>query len=57
MFSTDVFIANPGNVTTATRTVLVDDPNGPVITLKGANPMTLECSVGYVEPGATATDG
>src|SRR5262249_42823671 len=46
-----------GNATTTTRTVIVADANGPVITLNGDNPMTVECGNGYVEPGATATDG
>src|SRR5205823_5269388 len=46
-----------GNTSTATRTVNVVDTNAPVITLNGLNPMTVECGSGYVEPGATATDG
>jgi hypothetical protein len=45
-----------GNTTTVTRTVNVVDTTGPVITLNGANPMTIECGTGYTEPGATATD-
>jgi N-acetylneuraminic acid mutarotase len=28
----------------------------PVITLKGANPMTVQCATGFTDPGATATD-
>lgn len=39
-----------------TRTVNVVDVTGPVITLNGANPMTVECNTGYAEPGATALD-
>jgi len=46
-----------GNISTATRTVIVADATGPIISLNGANPMTVECGNGYVEPGATATDG
>jgi predicted outer membrane repeat protein len=46
-----------GNTATATRTVVVKSSSGPKITLNGANPMTLECSHGYSEPGAVATDG
>jgi large repetitive protein len=39
-----------------TRTVNVVDVTGPVITLNGANPMTVECNTAYVEPNATALD-
>jgi len=39
-----------------TRTVNVVDTTAPVITLAGANPMTLEVGTAYVEPGYTATD-
>ncbi len=45
-----------GNKSTAARTVTVADTTAPVITLKGATPMNVECGSGYVEPGATATD-
>ena len=45
-----------GNKATATRTITVSDSTPPTITLKGANPMSVECATGYVEPGATATD-
>src|SRR5204863_20796 len=45
-----------GNTATATRTVNVVDTGGPVITLNGANPMTIECGAGYTEPGASAID-
>ena len=44
------------------RTPLLDsitepsDTTPPVITLNGANPLTLECGTAYVEPGATALD-
>jgi|GEM_PF-905663 len=45
-----------GNTVTATRTVNVVDTTPPSITLNGANPMTLECHSGFVDPGATASD-
>lgn len=45
-----------GNTANATRKVIISDSTAPVITLKGSNPMTVECGTGYAEPGATATD-
>lgn len=39
-----------------TRQVLVEDDTVPVITLLGANPITLDCGSNYVEPGATVAD-
>ncbi len=39
-----------------TRTVNVVDTLAPVITLTGANPMVVECSMGFSDPGATAED-
>ncbi|MEK6299306.1 MAG: immunoglobulin-like domain-containing protein [Acidobacteriota bacterium] len=36
------------------RTVSDDQP--PIITLNGANPLTVECHMPYTEPGAIATD-
>ncbi|MCI0745114.1 MAG: DUF5011 domain-containing protein, partial [Verrucomicrobia subdivision 3 bacterium] len=41
---------------TVTRTVNVVDTTPAIITLNGANPMTVECHTAYVEPGATASD-
>ncbi|MDP2895660.1 MAG: DUF5011 domain-containing protein [bacterium] len=38
------------------RTVNVVDTSAPVITLSGANPMTLQVGTPYAEPGFTATD-
>ncbi|HPO17100.1 MAG TPA: DUF5011 domain-containing protein, partial [Candidatus Hydrogenedentes bacterium] len=38
------------------RTVQVQDTAPPVIALIGANPLTLECSSAYADPGATVTD-
>jgi N-acetylneuraminic acid mutarotase len=37
-------------------TVAVADTTPPVITLNGANPMTIECHTGFTDPGATAND-
>ncbi len=39
-----------------TRTVTVVDTTAPVITVNGANPMTVECHTTFTDPGATATD-
>ena len=46
-----------GNETVVTRTVVYSDPEAPVITLKGENPMTIKVGAGYVEPGYSAYDG
>ncbi len=54
---TITYTANDGyNTATATRTVNVVDTIAPVITLNGANPMTVECHTSFTDPGATATD-
>ncbi|MBN2036519.1 MAG: DUF5011 domain-containing protein [Chitinispirillaceae bacterium] len=48
-----------GNVSTKKRTIIVSeapDTEPPVITLNGANPLTLEEGTPYVEPGYTAID-
>ena len=45
-----------GNTATATRTVNVVDTTAPVITVNGADPLTVECSVVFSDPGATASD-
>ncbi|HEX8775139.1 MAG TPA: immunoglobulin-like domain-containing protein [Pyrinomonadaceae bacterium] len=46
-----------GNAATpVTRTVNVVDTLAPVITLNGANPMTVECHTSFTDPGATAHD-
>jgi CSLREA domain-containing protein len=37
-------------------TVTVVDQTAPVITLNGANPLTVECANGFTDPGATALD-
>jgi hypothetical protein len=44
------------NATPVTRTVNVVDTTRPVITLFGANPITVECSASFTDPGATASD-
>ena len=46
-----------GNTGTAQRTVIVQDSQGPVITLTGANPYTVERLDTYTDPGATADTG
>jgi hypothetical protein len=45
-----------GNIATKTRTVNVVDTTPPLITLVGANPMTVECHTVFADPGATASD-
>jgi hypothetical protein len=66
---TDLDVTQPGTYTvtyratdtagftdTTTRTVIVEDTEGPEITLLGASPFSLECGTPYEEPGATALD-
>jgi hypothetical protein len=45
-----------GNTVTADRTVTVVDTTAPTLALNGANPMTVECHTGFVDPGVTASD-
>jgi hypothetical protein len=45
-----------GNTATNTRTVQVVDTVAPVVTLNGADPMTVECHSAFSDPGATASD-
>ncbi len=46
-----------GNAATpVTRTVNVVDTTAPVITLNGANTLTVECHTTFTDPGATADD-
>jgi hypothetical protein len=45
-----------GNVGEAFRRVNVVDTTAPVITLKGANPMTVSASTIFTDPGVTVTD-
>jgi hypothetical protein len=54
----DLTVTDSGSLTaTATLTVTVNpDATPPIITLYGANPMTVECPYGFVDPGAAASD-
>ncbi|MGH9839836.1 MAG: DUF5011 domain-containing protein [Blastocatellia bacterium] len=45
-----------GAFRSCSSTVTVVDQTAPAITLYGANPMTVECPYGFVDPGAAATD-
>lgn len=45
-----------GGTSDTHRTVTVEDTQGPVITLNGANPLQVECHSNFTDPGATATD-
>ena len=44
------------NSTTVNPAYTVVDETRPVITLNGANPITVECHTSFTDPGATATD-
>lgn len=46
-----------GFTSEATRVVTVQDTVAPVITLNGANPMTVGFGTVFTDPGATASDG
>ena len=43
-------------VSYSTNTIVVTDTTAPVITLNGANPLTVECHLAFVDPGVTAND-
>jgi uncharacterized repeat protein (TIGR01451 family) len=45
-----------GNSASCQQTVTVNDATAPVITVNGANPMTVECHTAFTDPGATASD-
>ncbi|HEX8188757.1 MAG TPA: immunoglobulin-like domain-containing protein, partial [Pyrinomonadaceae bacterium] len=45
-----------GNSASCQQTVTVNDATAPVVTLNGANPMTVECHTTFTDPGATAAD-
>jgi hypothetical protein len=45
-----------GNTASVTNIVSATDTTSPVITVLGANPMTIECGTVYAEAGATALD-
>lgn len=46
-----------GNEATATRTIRYDDPEAPILSLKGDNPMSILVGSDFVEPGVIAWDG
>lgn len=39
-----------------TVSINIVDTDAPTITLNGPNPMTVECQIGFVDPGASASD-
>ncbi|MCK5862054.1 MAG: DUF5011 domain-containing protein [Candidatus Hydrogenedentes bacterium] len=45
-----------GENTSVSRTIRIEDSVSPVITLTGDNPMTVECSDTFTDPGAVAAD-
>ena len=45
-----------GNTAYATNTIVVVDATGPVVTLIGENPLTVECQATFSDPGASAID-
>jgi hypothetical protein len=49
-------IDSTGNPAYATNTIVVVDVTAPVITLNGANPLTVECHGLFADPGASAND-
>jgi hypothetical protein len=49
-------VSDGSHTASATRTVNVVDTSVPVITVNGANPMTVECHTSFIDPGATAND-
>jgi hypothetical protein len=54
---TITYTATDGTETAvAARTVIVVDTAAPAITLNGANPLIVECSANFSDPGATAFD-
>lgn len=52
----DVSDASGNAAPTVIRTVVVADPNPPVITITGPSTVTVEALAGYIDAGATATD-
>jgi len=50
-------VSDGSHTTSKNRTVNVVDTTPPVITINGANPMTVECHTTFTDPGATANDG
>ena len=52
----DATDASGNAATQVTRTVSVVDTAGPVITLNGLDPLSVECGSNFADPGATADD-
>jgi len=50
-------VSDGSHTTSKNRTVNVVDTTPPVITVNGANPMTVQCHTSFTDPGATANDG
>jgi sugar lactone lactonase YvrE len=55
-YTLNYMVSDGSHSATVTRTVKVVDTTAPVITLNGANPMTVECHTSFTDPGATAND-
>jgi len=51
-----VTVSNAYGTVTSNSVVTVQDTVAPVITLNGANPLTVECHGSFSDPGATAND-
>ena len=50
-------VSDGSHTTSKNRTVNVVDTTPPVITINGANPVTVECHTSFTDLGATANDG
>ena len=46
-----------GNETVVTRPIVYADPDAPVLSLQGSNPMTILVGMDFVDPGVIAWDG
>jgi autotransporter-associated beta strand protein len=51
-----VTVSNTYGAAVSNSIVIVQDTTPPVITLNGANPLTVECHGSFTDPGATAND-
>jgi hypothetical protein len=50
-------VTDPSNASNTDDVVVtIQDTTAPVITLNGANPMSVECHTSFTDPGATASD-
>jgi len=56
IYSVSVRVTNSSGSATSTATVTVVDTLAPVVTVLGANPLTVPALSTYVDPGATALD-